>query len=130
MRHRARYTCNTGSLAASPVRACAPVVYTLPYRGSSRPVSRVYISARMQNANLVLTASREGRAKGKEPTGEPETLSGRRLPKMGDRAMHAAPDELEELKKRKAKCASLAAMLRCTHSHHSSCLASGSNRTE
>lgn len=61
-------------------------------------------SAAVQNANLVLTASREGRAKGKEPTGEPETLAGRRLPKMGDRAGHAKPSELEELKKRKASC--------------------------
>lgn len=57
----------------------------------------------MQNANLVLTANREGRPKGKEPTGEPETLSGRRLHKMGDRAAHTLPDELEELKKRKPK---------------------------
>ena len=57
----------------------------------------------VQNANLVLTADRSGRPKGKEPTGEPETLSGRRLPKMGDRAAAAAPEELDELKKRKAQ---------------------------
>jgi hypothetical protein len=54
----------------------------------------------LQNANLVLTANREGRPKGKEPTGEPETLAGRKLPKMGDRAARTVP---EELKKRKAK---------------------------
>lgn len=56
----------------------------------------------MQNANLVLTANREGRPRGKEPTGEPETLAGRSIPKMGDRAAHTVP---EELKKRQARCA-------------------------
>jgi hypothetical protein len=57
----------------------------------------------MQNANLVLTASREGRPKGKEPSGEPESLAGRKLSKMGDRVVRSMPAELEELKKRKPK---------------------------
>jgi pre-mRNA-splicing helicase BRR2 len=48
----------------------------------------------------VLTANREGRPRGKEPTGEPETLAGRNIPKMGDRAAHTVP---EELKKRQAR---------------------------
>ena len=74
---------------------------------------------------MVLTATREGRPKGKEPTGEPESLAGRRLRKMGDRAAQSAPDELTELKKRKPKCAPLRAahpLVRGSHIavHHAS----------
>lgn len=74
----------------------------------------------LQNANLVLTANREGRPKGKEPTGEPETLANRRLHKMGDRAAHTLPEELEELKKRKPKYSPLPAPdldIMITHGH-------------
>jgi hypothetical protein len=72
----------------------------------------------VQNANLVLTASREGRRGGKEPTGEPESLAGRRLPKMGDRAATTGPNDLDELKKRKPQCALAAFACPDVHCQH------------
>ena len=47
------------------------------------------------NSNLVLQAERD-RNRSREPTGEVESLRGRELPKMGDRAQISKPKALEE----------------------------------
>ncbi|KIZ00496.1 pre-mRNA-splicing helicase BRR2 [Monoraphidium neglectum] len=61
------------------------------------------------NSSLVLTSDVKRDAH--EPTGEPETLAGRNLHKMGDRVQHTRPEALterkERSKKREAKAAEL-----------------------
>jgi hypothetical protein len=52
----------------------------------------------LQNSSLVLTSDVKRDAH--EPTGEPETLAGRNLHKMGDRVQHTRPEALTERKER------------------------------
>lgn len=49
----------------------------------------------LQNSNLVLQADRDAR-RAREPTGEPESLRGRDLAKMGDRIPASRPKDLDE----------------------------------
>ncbi len=53
----------------------------------------------MQNSSLVLTSENRTRD-AHEPSGEPETLWGRMKGKMGDKALRAAPEGLDERKKK------------------------------
>jgi pre-mRNA-splicing helicase BRR2 len=56
----------------------------------------------MQNSSLVLTSDTRTRD-AHEPTGEPETLAGRKMHKMGDRAQQQRPEGLSEKGKEKGK---------------------------
>jgi hypothetical protein len=56
----------------------------------------------LQNSSLVLTSDTRTRD-AHEPTGEPETLAGRKMHKMGDRAQQQRPEGLSEGKKGKGK---------------------------
>jgi hypothetical protein len=72
----------------------AAFVYGIKFRPTTTSPS--------QNSNLVLRAERDGR-RHREPTGEPETLRGRDLLPMGDRAREAAPKALKDARGH-AKC--------------------------
>jgi hypothetical protein len=53
--------------------------------------------APVQNSSLVLTSDTRTRD-AHEPTGEPETLAGRKMHKMGDRAQQQRPEGLSDKK--------------------------------
>lgn len=72
------------------------------YGGGAESYARFKQYDYRANSNLVVTSENRTRD-AHEPTGEPETLAGRKIAKMGDRAQQQRPEGLSDKSKAKGK---------------------------